>query len=45
MAIRIELPNGTMLEVNTEDEEVARATADDYIQKNPKFNEPNYDAV
>lgn len=45
MAIRIELPNGTMLEVNTEDEEVARATADDYIQKNPKFNDPDYDAV
>ena len=45
MGIRIELPNGTLLEVDTDNEEVAKATAEDYIQNNPKFNDPDYDAV
>jgi len=45
MAIKVELPNGSMLEINTDDETVARATAEEYIRNNPKFNDPDYDAL
>jgi len=45
MSIRVELPNGSMVEIDTDDEEIARATANDYLKNNPEFNDPDYDAV
>jgi len=45
MAIRVELPNGSIVEIDTDDEKIARDTANDYLKNNPEFNESNYDAV